>query len=79
MAIIYDCKARVFVLNKLYLFNQKGATLLTGSALLRNIKIGWIFLPQINTPAYYEHWYITAIKTFYGAWPRDQCCKKFWL
>jgi hypothetical protein len=40
MVIIYDCKARVFVLNKLYPFNQKGATLLTGSALLRNIKIG---------------------------------------
>jgi len=42
----------------------KGTSIEKAPALLGNIRLGWKGLPRTNTPAYYKHLYITAIKSF---------------
>jgi hypothetical protein len=48
-------------------------------ALSTNIRLGWKGLSVTNTLAYYQHWQITAVKSFITSSPRANVLKLFSL
>ena len=58
--LVFTVKGGAYPSETPFCFSTQGV----GTALLSNIRLEWKFLPGTNTLPYYEHLYITVVKSY---------------